>query len=124
MPLCNDLFDAILQAFATVDETIDIAFKVLELQILRHQGIIVGLLDRVTEDLGEFLQKTVLDQFEGVTSLLSHTFLWYESKALECFLHELACYDNARAVLVEPRISLDVVDEHVKGKLSVHAFIN
>ena len=52
-----------------------------------------------------------MDKFDGEAALLSHSFLRYESKTLQCLFHELASYHNARAVLVEPGIPLDVVDQ-------------
>ena len=52
-----------------------------------------------------------MDKFDREAALLSHTFLRYESKALQCLFHELASYHDARAIFIESGIPLDVVDQ-------------
>ena len=41
LPLSYDFLDALLQAIAPVDKLLNITLKVLELEVLRDQGIIV-----------------------------------------------------------------------------------
>ena len=41
LPLSNNFLDALLQAVASVDKLLDITLKILELEVLSNQGIIV-----------------------------------------------------------------------------------
>ena len=41
LPLCNNFLDAFLQALAAVNKSVNVALKVLKLQVLGHQRVIV-----------------------------------------------------------------------------------
>lgn len=90
LPLGDDFLDTLLKSFAALHEPINVEFKVLKLEVLSHESVMVDILCRVTERLRELVEEAVLNQPNRFLLLLAHALLCNQVESSERSPHELA----------------------------------